>query len=210
MPSCWEEAVSAMWIGLTGNYRLTYEDKAMEAEDQLERLLGQLDRREEKLVGARDKVMEEARQLRGGKDRMRYRAKVMLCKQMQSQLERLQSYKDTVGQHMDALRNTELNKSLITTLQESSKTLKAMGIVDGVRQAEAVIGDVQESMANVQELTRCLGTPMSVDIATDADLDRELDMLLEESGQQQQPAERVEVSAPLHSRSMRTEQAVAE
>lgn len=195
--------MSSLWIGVTGNYRLTYEDRAMEAEDQLERLLGQLDRREEKLLETRSRVVAEARQLRAAKDRPRCRAKVLEGKRTQTQLERLQNYRETVEQHMDALRNTELNKSLITTLQESTKTLKSMGIMDGVKQAEAVIGDVQESMASVHELTSVLGTPINIDLSTDADLDRELDLLLEvEEVVVERTTSTTTVSAPLHERSM--------
>ena len=53
-----------LWIGITGHYRLTYEDRAMEAEDQLTRLLHQLDRREESIEASRTKVRSEALALR--------------------------------------------------------------------------------------------------------------------------------------------------
>lgn len=177
MPSCLQEAVSALWIGLTGHYRLTNEDKMIEAEDQLERLLKQLDRREETLRTYAGRVAQEALSLRG-RDRTRCRNKVQEHKRAQAQLDRLVTYKDMVLVHMDALRNTELNKTLIGALQESSKTLKSMGVVEGVKQAEAVVTDVETSIAQVQELTELLGTPLTSNITvTDEELDAELGLL---------------------------------
>lgn len=180
MPSCWQEMISALYIGLTGRFRLTYEDQAVEAEDQLSRLLLQLDKREEVLRVAMQRASEEALQLKS-KDRPRCRQKLQEYKRAQSQLERLVTYKDMVSVHMDALRNTELNKTLIAALQESSKTLKGMGIDEGVKQAEAVVSDVETSMAQAQELTAALNAPFTSNITvSDADLDAELGALLEE------------------------------
>ena len=175
MTSCWEEAVSALWIGLTGHYRLTYEDKAMEAEDQLTRLLQQLDRREESIGASRHKVRGEALALRAT-DRGRCRTKLAEHKRLGVQLDRLVAYRDMVLQHIDALRNTELNKSLIETLKESSRTLKAMGITDGLKQAEAVVSDISASIADVHELTSVLGQPIHVD---EEDLEMELEAMLQ-------------------------------
>jgi len=180
MPSCWQEALSALYIAFSGRYRLTYEDKAMEAEDQLSRLLLQLDKREDSLRDAMQRAAADAVRLKE-KDRARCRVKVQEYKRAKCQLERLVSYKDMVSVHMDALRNTELNKTLIAALQESSKTLKGMGIVDGVRQAEAVVSDVEASMAQAQELTQVLNAPFTSNtVVTEAELDAELGLLIEE------------------------------
>jgi len=186
MPGCLQEALSALWIGITGHYRLTYEDKAMEAEDQLERLLKQLDRREEALRSSLGRLASEAVALKT-RDRARCRQKVQEHKRAQAQLDRLVAYKDMVHVHMDALRNTELNKTLIGALQESSKTLKSMGVVDGMKQAEAVVTDVEASMAQAQELTEMLNAPMLSNITvTEEDLDAELALL--DDDQQELPS----------------------
>lgn len=177
MPTCWQEAISALWIGLTGQYRLSAGDRVMEAEDQLERLLQQLERREDILHDTHDKCRGEVLLLR--KDKGRCRAKLAEYKRMGAQLERLVSYKEIILRQMDAIKNTELNKSLITTLQESSKTLKALGVLDGIQQAEEVVHDVETSMAQAVEITTLLGTPMvgGFDVAEE-DLEQELAALM--------------------------------
>jgi hypothetical protein len=83
---------------------------------------------------------------------------------------------------MDALKNTELNKTLIHALQESSKTLKSMGIVEGVRQAEMVVSDVETSMAQAQELSQVLNQPLMTNSVhvTELELDAELEELFNE------------------------------
>ena len=183
MPSCWQEAISALWIGVLGRYRLSAGDKVMEAEEQLQRLLEQLERREDVLHESLDKCRAEALLLR--KDRGRCKAKVAEYKRTVTQLERLVSYKEMIMQQMDAIKNTELNKSLITTLQESSRTLKALGVLDGVKQAEAVVQDVETSMNQALELTSVLGAPLggggAFDVTED-DLDLELAELMEGGG----------------------------
>lgn len=195
MPSCWQEAISALWIGVTGHYRLTYEDKAIEAEDQLGRLLQQLDRREDNLRTSLARLSQEALALRG-RDRGRCRHKVQEHKRAQAQLDRLVAYKDMVLVHMDALRNSELNKTLICALQESSKTLKSMGVVNGVKQAEEVASDIETSLAQVQELTALLGTPVTSNInVTDEDLDRELGLLEEVD---EDPIVSTPLASPVH------------
>jgi hypothetical protein len=56
-----------------------------------------------------------------------------------------------------------------------------MGVVEGVRQAELVVSDVEASMAQAQEMTAILNAPMTTNITvTDEDLDAELGLLLEE------------------------------
>lgn len=178
MASCWEETLSALYIGVTGRFRLTHEDRATEAEEQLEKLLQQLERRgtalEEKCVTTR------ADALASKLDKPRCKARLLEHKRARAQYERLISYREMVLQHMDALKSTELNKSLISTLQESSKTLRSLGVMDGVRQAEMVVHDVETSMQKVHELTGILGAPMdgSTMGVTDLDVEKELEMLL--------------------------------
>jgi hypothetical protein len=176
MPSCWHEAVSALWIGVLGRYRLSNADRALEAEEQLGRVLGQLERREEALLASRARLGEEALSLRE-RDRARCKNKMQEYRRTTSQLDRLVSYRDMVMAQMDALRNTELNKTLISALQESSSTLRTLGIVDGVKQAEAVVSDVEQSMAQAQELTSVLGAPVAM---PDDELEAELRELLGE------------------------------
>lgn len=205
MPSCWQEALSALFIAFSGKYRLNYADQALEAEDQLSRLVLQLDKREEMLRQTIQQTAQEALKLRD-KDRPRCKLKVQEYKRAQLQLSRLISYKDTISVHMDALRNTELNKTLITALQESSKTLKSMGIVEGVRQAELVVSDVETSMAQAQELSQVLNQPFnsnSIHIS-DNELEVELNQLLDDENAD--PTNEIVVSQETHAEQVQLDQ----
>lgn len=177
MPSCLHEVIAALWIGFTGKYRLQYADRALEAEDQLQTLLKSLDKRDAALVEQQEVLMGEVHAAHKTKNRARCKQKFTEYKRLEVQRQRLSTYKDMVLAHIDALNNTELNKALISTLQESSKTLKAMGVVDGVKQAELVVADVENSMAQVQELTQVLGQPINIEYNAE-DWDAELEELL--------------------------------
>jgi hypothetical protein len=54
--------------------------------------------------------------------------------------------------------------------------------MDGVKQAELVVQDVEKSMLHVQELTTILGTPLattaSLDMDAEVDIEQELEALL--------------------------------
>lgn len=182
MPSCWQEAISALYIGVTGRYRLTWEDRTMEANDQLTRLMRQLDTRLAALTQTVAETKAEAVALHRAGDIARCRSRFMDHKRAQGQLQRVAAYQDMVHQHMDALRNTELNKSLISTLQESSRTLKALGVMDGVKQAELVVKDVETSMMHAHELTSILGAPLASTASLDpsSQSQRDLELELEE------------------------------
>lgn len=151
----------------------------MESEEQLQRLIENLEKRDATLSAQQDSLLSEVQMSRASKNKVRCKQKFVEYKRVQLQRERLGTYKDTVMAHIDALNNTELNKALISTLQESAKTLKAMGVVDGVKQAELVVADVESSMAQVQELTQVLGQPIHVDYNSQ-DWDLELEELLKD------------------------------
>ena len=196
MPSCLHELVAALWIGFTGKYRLQYADRALEAEDQLQTLLKSLDQRDAALAEQQETLMKEVHSAHKIKNRARCKQKYTEYKRLEVQRQRLTTYKEMVMAHIDALNNTELNKALISTLQESSKTLKAMGVVDGVKQAELVVADVENSMAQVQELTQVLGQPINIEYNAE-DWDAELDDLLREDDETTTPVAVVLEPRPL-------------
>ena len=176
MPNCLVEMMSALWILLTMKWRLPENEQASDAEESLQRLICNLDKRGLALQEQEHALLEEV-QANKVRNRARCRQKFFEYKRVQVQKERLNTYRDMVTAHIDALNNTELNKALITTLQESAKTLKSMGAIDGVKQAELVVADVESSMAQVQELTQVLGQPINVNYSMD-DWNEELEEFL--------------------------------
>lgn len=178
MPGCLIETLSALWIALRGKYRLTQEDQATVAEHSLGQLMETLERRLESIQQQQEVCFAEVVAQRQ-KNAKRAKQKFIEYKRLEAQKERVFTYKDMVLAHMDALNNTELNHTFIHTLQESSKTLKAMGVVDGVRQAELVVSDVEASMQQAQELTQVLGQPIHVDYKTE-EWENEFEAMLRE------------------------------
>lgn len=175
MPGCLNEVCSALYIALTGRFLSRADERMDETQEQLERLVTNLDARGAVLCTQQVALMAELRTMAPGERR---KTKFQEYKRVGMQRERLLAYKDMVLTHLDALSNSELNKTLISTLQESAKTLKAMGAVDGVRQAELVVADVETSMMQVQELTQVLGQPLQLDSGTH-DLEAELEEMLQ-------------------------------
>lgn len=83
--------------------------------------------------------------------------------------------------HLDTLRNSELNEQVLSSVKETSKVLKTMGLDQSLADMDEVVMDMQEAQNDLQSLQQGLsegmGNMSGVD-ADEADLDAELELLL--------------------------------
>jgi hypothetical protein len=106
----------------------------------------------------------------------------------QAHLEKLRHGISLLDKQLDALRASELDKELMSSLRASSQAMRQAGIGAGVQEAESVMTELDEHIREASELTSVLATPL-VDTAAgpmleDEYLNRELDEelgVLEES-----------------------------
>ena len=107
------------------------------------------------IPGAKNKMMERKRGLK--------------------RLDKLRSSLALVDAQLDALKSTELDKELMQTLLASSAALKKAGVGKGVKEAEAVMSELDEQLRESGELTSVLSGGMGAEM--DFDLDDELESL---------------------------------
>jgi hypothetical protein len=93
-------------------------------------------------------------------------------------LEKLRSSLSLVDAQLDALRSTELDKELMQTLLASSAALKRAGVGKGVKEAEAVMSELDEQLRESGELTSVLAGGVQEEI--DFDLDEEFEQFEQE------------------------------
>jgi regulator of replication initiation timing len=98
---------------------------------------------------------------------------------------------------MDALQSTELDRELLQTLVASSAALKKAGVGTGVREAEAVMSELDEQMRESGELTSVLSGPLTED--SELDLEEELKQLMSEGElEDESPAQRAKQSSTVN------------
>ena len=99
---------------------------------------------------------------------------------------------------LDAIKTSELDKEIMMTLKASTAAMKKAGITLGVQEVESVMTELDEQMREVQDVTTALANPLQPLSAEDAELDAELDQLLELDPplQQQEQAECPPAPAP--------------
>ncbi len=177
--NCLFETVASMWIVTLK----TIKRGAPEADDEsvqenLEGCRMSLEVREAELAESCKKLGREALRRRQQGDAAGAKAKLMERRRSMKRLEKLRNSLTLVDTQLDALRNTELDKELMQTLVASSTALKKAGVGKGVKEAEAVMSDLDEQMREASDLNQVLSSNLQDE--TDFDLDEEFEMLMSE------------------------------
>jgi len=101
-------------------------------------------------------------------------------------------------QHMETLASSELNQSVMSSVRETSQVLKAMGLDKSLDSVEEMMLDIEESTQDAFALQSSLATSFTgEDASDDSDLQREMDMLLNDEDDAS-----ALVTTPPHSNSM--------
>jgi hypothetical protein len=87
----------------------------------------------------------------------------------------------TVELQLDALENSEFNQSLLKTIQNSSETMRRMGLDKSLNAADNAMSTLEDSLQTSGEISAALAVP-SFDQMNDEDLDAELDSIMGSGG----------------------------
>lgn len=170
--SIWMMSVKAMPIA-----RVEEEESECGVHDNLESCRNSLESKEEDLAEACRRMGREALKRKQIGDLAGAKSKMMERRRAMKRLERLRSSLALVDAQLDALRSTELDKELMQTLLASSAALKKAGVGTGVKEAEAVMSELDEQLRESGELTSVLAGGLPESMAEgDIDLDEEFEM----------------------------------
>ena len=145
-----------------------------------------LEAREAELVEGCRRLGREALKRRQQGDPAGARLKLLERRRVAKRLDKLRNSLVLVDAQMDALQSTELDRELLQTLVASSNALKKAGVGTGVREAEAVMSELDEQMRESGELTSVLSGSLAEDV--DFDVEEELNLLLKEGELGEEPA----------------------
>ena len=101
--------------------------------------------------------------------------KLLERRRVLKRLEKLRSSITLIDTQLDALQSTELDRELMQSLLASSAALKRAGVEKGVKEAEAVMVELDEHMKESSKFTDVLSSSIGEDI--DIDLDEEFSLL---------------------------------
>lgn len=185
--NCLLETIASMW--LMSRRAVGIRAPVCEDDDSVrEGLIGcrmSLEAREAELVEGCRRLGREALRRRQQGDPAGARLKLLERRRVAKRLDKLRNSLVLVDAQMDALQSTELDRELLQTLVASSNALKKAGVGTGVREAEAVMSELDEQMRESGELTSVLSGPLAED--TDLDVEEELNLLLKEGELEEEP-----------------------
>lgn len=185
--NCLLEAVASMWLmsrRVVGIQTPVCDDD----ESVHEGLVGcrlSLESREAELVDGCKKLGREALRRRQQGDSAGAKLKLLERRRVAKRLEKLRNSLVLVDAQMDALQSTELDRELLQTLVASSAALKKAGVGTGVREAEAVMSELDDQMRESGELTSVLSGPLVDD--GEFDVEEELKQLMSEGELEEEP-----------------------
>ena len=175
---CFLETIASVWM-LSVRAPPPTEVEEVGVHDNLEGCRNSLESREADLAEGCKRLGREALKRKQAGDMPGAKAKIMERKRAFKRLEKLRSSLALVDAQLDALRTTELDKELMQTLLASSAALKRAGVGKGVKEAEAVMSELDEQLRESGELTSVLAGGLQ-DVELDFDLDQEFELMEQE------------------------------
>jgi hypothetical protein len=174
---CLLETVASVWMMSVRSVSRPPEEPPC-VQENLEACRAGLEEREAELVEGCRRLGKEALRRKQLGDMAGAKSKMLERRRGVKRLEKLRSSLSLVDAQLDALRSTELDKELMQTLLASSAALKKAGVGKGVKEAEAVMSELDEQLRESGELTSVLAGGV-VD-EPDFDLEEEFELFEQE------------------------------
>ena len=179
--NCFLETIASIWMLSVKASPVQLEEEEAGVHDNLESCRNSLETRESDLAEGCRRLGREALRRRQAGDMAGAKVKMMERRRALKRLERLRSSLALVDAQLDALRTTELDKELMQTLLASSAALKKAGVGKGVKEAEAVMSELDEQLRESGELTSVLAGGLQDSMGDgDFDLDEEFEQFEKE------------------------------
>ena len=108
------------------------------------------------------------------------RATLAKSKATRQQLTMLVKKRQALQNHLDTLKNSELNEQVLSSVKQTSTVLKNMGLEQSLSDMDAIAADMQEAQSDLHLLQEGLSDGFSVQTDED-DLESELELLLSDT-----------------------------
>lgn len=156
-------------------------DAKRKARANAEATIASLQQHEDGLAAELRTLAAAARQAQKAAARHSLKSVLLKSRGLRQQQAAVAKKRGALQAHLDTLRNSELNEQVLSSVKETSKVLKTMGLDQSLADMDEVVMDMQEAQNDLQSLQQGLsegmGNMSGVD-ADEAELDAELELLL--------------------------------
>ena len=177
--NCLLETLASVY--LTARARLMadpVEDEVYSAQDSLENCRRTMEGREFEFLEESRKLAGAALAARRAGNQVGARARVLERRRVVRRLEKLRNGMGLVDAQLEAIRSSELDREIMLTLKASSSAMKKAGIGAEAINVEQVMGELDDTIRETQEISNALAVPLVCD-DDDQELDAELEWLEE-------------------------------
>jgi hypothetical protein len=181
--NCLFEAVASIWIR---GYRLLnpkmhtdslVQSAKNELHEAITHITSNITSYNEKI----DTVAAEVRSKRNSLSKQSLNILLLKSKKLRMEQKKMDDKRNLMETQLQALESNEFNKSVLSTLQTSSKALQRMGLNKDLQHTDKIISELEEGMAYSNDVSIALGTgmnPGNENNIDEDDLQAELDDIL--------------------------------
>lgn len=206
-PGCFMNMIASMWVYLYHGMKRPADLERDGAEvgmsliqEDLETCASRLEMKETELMERIDQLTMEAKRRMGtsagtvmrssgskvAKDPSGAKRILAERRRVQGQLDKLRSSMAVIDTHINTIKGTELDLTILETLKASGDALKKVGLKGGLKGVEDIVAEVETQVENANEITRVIasGSVAGVlngiggDVMTEEEMEEELNELL--------------------------------
>ena len=184
--NCMLEALAGAYLTLRARLLPEpIEAEVYSAQDGLESCRKSMELRELEYLEEARKLGAAALQANRAGNKVMARAKVLERRRVAKRLEKLRNGMSLVDAQIEAIRMSELDREIMESLRASASAMKKAGIGAAVKDAERLLGEMDEQIRDTHDLTSVLAGPLGPVDEEEAELDLELEWLepLDDAGQ---------------------------
>lgn len=181
--NCLFETVASMWIR---GYRLLNpkmhtESLVLLAKNELHEAITHIASTITSYNEKIDAVAAEVRSKKSSVSKQSLNILLLKSKKLRMEQKKMDDKRNLMETQLQALESNEFNKTVLSTLQTSSKALQRMGLNKDLQHTDKIISELEEGMAYSNDVSLALGTgmnPGNESFIDEDDLQAELDDIL--------------------------------
>jgi len=174
-------AIASVWVGTLRCTRM-FEDKDAITAHAVNSLMKSICQLKDQEDGITKELGELTMQIKSKRSLGMKALKPLLLKSKQKRVKLTQIVKkrESFEHHLDLLNNNELDQTLISTVKQTANAMKSLGLHKQVDDIDTVMADLEDTQLDIKEVTDIMSTRlMREEDFDDADLEEELNMLME-------------------------------
>ena len=154
------------------------EDKMRFAEMQLTDTIQELKDKETELKSELNTIAASVKRAQAAKATSKVKQLLVSSVSKRNNLSLTTKRRLALEQQMDAIATTQLNQQVLSSMKETSKALKSLGLDSTLNSVDEVMADMQDSTSDINDITQTLSSSLTYETLDDDTLQTELALLM--------------------------------